>query len=170
MIPSPVVSDLEPTLAERTLILIKPDGVARGLVGEVLSRMERKGYKLIHAEMGEVSEELAKKHYEEHSRRPFYNDLTTYLTSGPVMAVVVEGERVVAGMRNLVGPTDPTVAPPGTIRGDLAHTREGVSMYNVVHASDSRVSAEREIAMWFPDLDKAKTVPENFEFDVTSVA
>ena len=144
--------------AERTLVLIKPDGVERGLVGEVLRRIERKGYKLIAAQLGPVSAEHAGKHYDEHKRKPFFGDLLGYLTSGPVMAVVVEGERVVQGMRNLNGPTDPTVAPPGTIRGDLAHTRDGISMYNVVHASDSRVSAEREIALWFPDLAEPEAV------------
>ena len=149
--------------AERTLILVKPDGVERGLVGEVLARIERKGYRLLAAEMGEVSPDLARKHYEEHARKPFFPSLVDYLTSGPVMAVVVAGERAVAGMRNLVGPTDPTTAPPGTIRGDLGHTRDGVSMYNVVHASDSRVSAEREIALWFAHLNEAKTIPVDFE-------
>ncbi|MCL1799766.1 MAG: nucleoside-diphosphate kinase [Promicromonosporaceae bacterium] len=153
----------EKTHAEKTLVIVKPDGVSRGLVGDVINRIEKKGYRLCQAELGEVTPELARKHYEEHARKPFFGDLVNYLTSGPVMAVVVEGERAVAGMRNLAGPTDPTTAPPGTIRGDLAHTRDGVSMYNVVHTSDSRVSADREIALWFPNLDKVKTVPEQFE-------
>jgi len=134
------------------LVLVKPDGVARGLVGEVLSRIERKGYKLVAAELSNVTDQHAAAHYAEHQRKPFFGELVGYLTSGPVLAVVVEGERVVKGMRVLNGPTDPTVAPPGTIRGDLAHTRDGISMYNVVHASDSRVAAEREIALWFPGL------------------
>jgi len=149
--PSPVPAPH--SRAERTLVLVKPDGVERGLVGEVLSRIERKGYKLVAAELAQVTAEHAGEHYAEHKRKPFFGELVEYLTSGPVLAVVVEGERVVKGMRVLNGPTDPTIAPPGTIRGDLAHTRDGISMYNVVHASDSRVSAEREIALWFPNLE-----------------
>ncbi|MDR2723211.1 MAG: nucleoside-diphosphate kinase [Cellulomonadaceae bacterium] len=137
---------------ERTLVLVKPDGVERGLVGEVLRRIERKGYRLAAMQMRTASEELAGQHYAEHAAKPFFRDLVEYLCSGPTLAAVIEGERVVKGVRVMNGTTVPTLAPPGTIRGDLACTRGGVSMFNVVHGSDSRVSAEREIALWFPDL------------------
>jgi nucleoside-diphosphate kinase len=143
------------TRAERTLVLVKPDGVERGLAGEVLSRIERKGYKIVAAELVTATPEHASEHYAEHRPKPFFTDLVGYLSSGPALALVVEGEQAVKGMRMLCGPTDPTAAPPGTIRGDLAHTRDGISMYNVVHSSDSRVSAEREIALWFPGLATA---------------
>jgi nucleoside-diphosphate kinase len=137
---------------ERTLVLVKPDGVERGLVGEVLRRIETKGYTLAGLHLLKPDAQLARQHYAEHARKPFFSDLVEYLCSGSVVAVVVEGERVVKGMRVLNGATDPTLAAPGTIRGDLACTRDGVSMYNVVHGSDSRVSAAREIALWFPEL------------------
>ncbi|MDR0481572.1 MAG: nucleoside-diphosphate kinase [Cellulomonadaceae bacterium] len=136
---------------EHTLVLVKPDGVERGLVGEVLTRIERKGYVISDMRLVTPSAALAQAHYAEHSARPFFGELVDYLCSGRVLAVVVEGERVVKGMRVLNGATDPTVASPGTIRGDLACQRDGISMYNVVHGSDSRVSAKREIALWFPE-------------------
>ena len=134
---------------ERTLVLVKPDGVHRGLVGEVISRLERKGLKLVAAKLVLPGEDLVKTHYAEHEGTPFYHTLIDFLTSGPVMAMVGEGEGVIAVVRNVVGPTDPVIAPPGTIRGDL-----GLQVSrNVVHASDSPASAEREIALWFPHGD-----------------
>jgi nucleoside-diphosphate kinase len=140
---------LEGWTLERTLVLVKPDGVQRGLVGEVISRLEVKGLKLVAAKMVLPDEGLVKVHYAEHEGKPFYGPLVDFLTSGPVMAMVVEGEGAIAVVRNLVGPTNPANAPPGTIRGDL-----GLQVSrNVVHASDSAASAEREIGLWFPDGD-----------------
>jgi nucleoside-diphosphate kinase len=134
---------------ERTLVLVKPDGVSRGLVGEVITRLERKGLKLVAAKLVWPGEELVQTHYAEHEGKPFYRPLVDFLTSGPVMAMVVEGEGAIAVVRNVVGPTDPSKAPPGTIRGDL-----GLQVSrNVVHASDSPASADREIGLWFPDGD-----------------
>ena len=136
-------------LMERTLVLVKPDGVSRGLVGEVISRMERKGLKLVAAKLVWPGEALVKTHYAEHEGKPFYDPLVDFLTSGPVMAMVVEGEGAIAVVRNVVGSTNPATAPPGTIRGDL-----GLQVSrNVVHASDSPASASREIGLWFPDGD-----------------
>jgi len=134
---------------ERTLVLVKPDGVHRGLVGQVITRLERKGLKLVAAKMVLPKEDLVQTHYAEHEGKPFYRPLVDFLTSGPVMAMVVEGEGAIAVVRNVVGSTNPATAPPGTIRGDLALT----VARNVVHASDSAVSAEREIDLWFPDGD-----------------
>jgi nucleoside-diphosphate kinase len=134
---------------ERTLVLVKPDGVHRGLVGAVVSRIEGKGLKLVGAKLVHPGSELVETHYAEHEGKPFYTPLVDFLTSGPVMAMVVEGEGAIAVVRNLVGPTDPAMAPPGTIRGDL-----GLQVSrNVVHASDSPASAVREIALWFPEGD-----------------
>jgi len=132
---------------ERTLVLVKPDGVHRALVGEVLARLERKGLKLAGARMLRPTRALVEEHYAEHRGKPFYGGLVDFLCSGPVMAVVVEGEGAIAVVRALVGPTDPAKAPPGTIRGDLGLTMSR----NVVHASDSPASAAREIGLWFPD-------------------
>ncbi len=134
---------------ERTLVLVKPDGVSRGLVGEVISRMERKGLKLVAAKMVRPEEALVRTHYAEHEGKPFYGPLVDFLTSGPVMAMVVEGEGAIAVVRNVVGSTNPATAPPGTIRGDL-----GLQVSrNVAHASDSPTSASREIDLWFPEGD-----------------
>ncbi len=132
---------------ERTLVLVKPDGVHRGLVGEVITRMERKGLKLVAARMLQPDAQLVETHYVEHEGKPFYRPLVDFLTSGPVMAMVVEGKGAIAVVRNVVGTTNPATAPPGTIRGDL-----GLQVSrNVVHASDSPASAEREIGLWFPE-------------------
>ena len=131
---------------ERTLVLVKPDGVQRGLVGEIVGRLERKGLKLVAARLVVPGTELVKAHYAEHAGKPFYAGLVRFLTAGPVMAIVVEGEAAISVVRTLAGSTDPAKAPPGTIRGDL-----GLRLpLNLVHASDSPASAEREIALWFP--------------------
>jgi nucleoside-diphosphate kinase len=136
-------------VSERTLVLIKPDGVSRGLVGEVLSRIERKGLTLAALQLRRVPRELAEQHYAEHSDKPFYHSLLDFITSGTVVAAVVEGERAVAAFRQLAGGTDPVEkAPPGSIRGDFALQTES----NLVHGSDSIDSAKREIALWFPEL------------------
>ncbi|WP_040775911.1 nucleoside-diphosphate kinase [Nocardia pneumoniae] len=136
-------------MTEQTLVLIKPDGVARGLVGEVLARIERKGLKIVALELKQVSEELAKGHYAEHAEKPFFGSLIEFITSGPVVAAILEGPRAIAAFRQIAGGTDPVEkAAPGSIRGDFAlETQE-----NLVHGSDSPESAKREIALWFPEL------------------
>lgn len=133
---------------ERTLILIKPDGVARNLVGEVLSRIERKGYKLVALELRTLDFETAEAHYGEHKGKPFFDGLVEFITSGPLVAGVIEGPDAIAAWRQMMGATKPLEAAPGSIRADLA-----VEMsYNVVHGSDSPASAEREIGLFFPNL------------------
>jgi nucleoside-diphosphate kinase len=139
-------------MAEQTLILIKPDGVARGTAGEILRRVEAKGYRLIALELRSATPDLLAAHYAEHVGKPFYNPLLEFMLSGPVVAAIAEGERVVEGFRALAGATDPTVALPGTIRGDLGRDWGLKVVQNLVHGSDSTESAEREIALWFPDL------------------
>ncbi|MFP3909372.1 MAG: nucleoside-diphosphate kinase [Archaeoglobaceae archaeon] len=130
---------------ERTFVMVKPDGVHRGLVGEVVKRLESKGLKIAGMKMLQVNNELAKDHYAEHSDKPFYNDLVNYITSSPVVAMVFEGRKAVSVVRTLVGATNPVEASPGTMRGDY-----GLEIgRNVVHASDSTQSAEREIDLFF---------------------
>jgi nucleoside-diphosphate kinase len=140
------------TATERTLILVKPDGVARGLTGEVLRRVEAKGYRVIALEMRTASPELLANHYAEHEGKPFYQPLVDFMMSGPVVAMVVQGERVIEGFRALAGATDPTAALPGTIRGDLGRDWGQSVQKNIVHGSDSAESAQREIGLWFPTL------------------
>ncbi|MGW0006547.1 nucleoside-diphosphate kinase [Nocardia grenadensis] len=136
-------------MTEQTLILIKPDGVARGYVGEVLSRIERKGLTIAALELKQVTEEVAAAHYAEHAEKPFYRSLIEFITSGPVVAAVLEGPRAIAAFRQLAGGTDPVEkAAPGSIRGDLGLETQ----YNLVHGSDSPESAKREIALWFPEF------------------
>ncbi len=129
--------------------MIKPDGVERQLVGEIIGRIERKGLSFAALELKSVSDELARAHYAEHEGKPFFPSLLEFITSGPVVAAVLEGPRAVAAFRQLAGGTDPVEkATPGTIRGDLGLETQ----FNLVHGSDSQDSAEREIALWFPDL------------------
>ena len=137
---------------ERTLVLVKPDGVRRGLTGEVIRRIEAKGYRLVRLELRDATRELLAEHYAEHEGKPFYEPLVEFMLSGPVAAMIVEGERVVEGFRALAGATDPTVALPGTIRGDLGRDWGLAVQQNLVHGSDSAESAEREIGIWFPGL------------------
>ncbi|WP_036499457.1 MULTISPECIES: nucleoside-diphosphate kinase [Nocardia] len=133
-------------MTEQTLVLIKPDGVARGLVGEIITRIERKGLKIAALKLEQVSEELAAAHYAEHADKPFYGSLIEFITSGPVVAAVLEGPRAIAAFRQLAGGTDPVEkAVPGSIRGDYALETQ----FNLVHGSDSPESAKREIALWF---------------------
>ena len=134
---------------ERSLVLVKPDGVRRGLTGEVIRRIEAKGYRLVRLELREATRELLAEHYAEHEGKPFYEPLVEFMLSGPVAAMVVEGERVVEGFRALAGATDPTVALPGTIRGDLGRDWGLAVQQNLVHGSDATESAEREIGIWF---------------------
>lgn len=138
--------------AERTLVLVKPDGVRRGLSGEVLRRIEAKGYTLVAAELRTAGTALLEAHYAEHSGKPFFGPLVEFMGSGPVLALVVEGGRVIEGFRSLAGTTDPTLAAPGTIRGDLGRDWGTAVTQNLVHGSDSPESAEREISLWFPGL------------------
>jgi nucleoside-diphosphate kinase len=136
-------------VSERTLVLIKPDGVGRGLVGEVIARIERKGLTLAALELRTVPRELAEQHYAEHAEKPFFGSLLEFITTGQVVAAVVEGERAIAAFRQLAGGTDPVEkAAPGSIRGDFALETQS----NLVHGSDSVDSAKREIALWFPEL------------------
>ena len=135
--------------SEKTLILIKPDGVRRGLVGEVISRVEEKGYSISALRMLHADRALLEKHYAEHNGKPFYEPLLEFMTSGPIVAMIAEGNRVIEGFRSLAGATDPTVAAPGTIRGDLARDQGSKVVQNIVHGSDSPESAAREIAIFF---------------------
>ena len=135
--------------SEKTLILVKPDGVRRGLVGEVISRIEKKGYSVTALRMLQADRALLEKHYEEHKGKPFYEPLLEFMTSGPIVAMIAEGNRVIEGFRSLAGATDPTVAAPGTIRGDLARDKGTKVVQNIVHGSDSPESAAREIAIFF---------------------
>ncbi|GAA1612741.1 nucleoside-diphosphate kinase [Leucobacter chromiireducens] len=135
--------------AEETLILVKPDGVARGLTGEILRRVEAKGYRITDLRMLTASRELLAEHYEEHEGKPFFEPLLEFMSSGPVVAVRAEGNRVIEGFRSLAGATDPTAAAPGTIRGDLGRDWGVAVQQNLVHGSDSTLSAERELGLWF---------------------
>ena len=136
-------------MTERTLVLVKPDGVARGLVGEVISRIERKGLKLAALELRTVPQALAEEHYAEHKERSFFGDLLEFITSGPLVVLAVEGPRAIAAFRQIAGGTDPVEkATPGTLRGDFGLEVQ----YNLVHGSDSAESASREIKLWFPNL------------------
>ncbi|MCV7216781.1 nucleoside-diphosphate kinase [Mycobacterium crocinum] len=135
-------------MSERTLVLIKPDGVQRQVVGEIISRIERKGLTLAALELKQVSDELARAHYAEHEGKPFFDSLLEFITSGKVVAAVLEGPRAIAAFRQLAGGTDPVEkATPGTIRGDFGLETQ----FNLVHGSDSPESAEREISLWFPN-------------------
>ena len=135
---------------EKTLILVKPDGVRRGLVGEIISRIETKGYAIDAVRMLQADAALLEKHYAEHVGKPFYEPLVEFMMSGPIVAIVASGNRVIEGFRSLAGATDPTVAAPGTIRGDLARDQGTKVMQNLVHGSDSAESAAREIQIFFP--------------------
>ena len=129
----------------KTFFMIKPDGVQRNLVGEIISRVEAKGFSITKIKMMTISKELAEQHYGEHKDKPFFNDLVSFITSGPVVAMQVEGENVVLQIRNLMGATNPSESTPGSIRGDLATELDK----NVVHGSDSDESAERELSLFF---------------------
>ena len=135
---------------EKTLILVKPDGVARGLVGEVISRIEAKGYAIDALRLLQADRAILEKHYAEHVGKPFYEPLVDFMMSGPIVAIVASGNRVIEGFRSLAGVTDPTVAAPGTIRGDLARDQGTKVVQNIVHGSDSVESATREIQIFFP--------------------
>ena len=135
-------------MAERTLILVKPDAFARGLTGEIISRFERKGLKLVALELRQLDEAIAKQHYAEHAERPFFGELVEFITSGPLVALVLEGQDAVRAARQVIGSTNPLEAATGSIRGDFA-IEVG---QNMVHGSDSPESAAREAALFFPNL------------------
>ena len=136
-------------MTQQTLVLIKPDGVKRNLIGEIISRIETKGYTVVDMKKFTPSRELLAAHYYEHEGKPFYEPLVDFMASGDVVALCVEGDRVIEGFRALAGATDPTVALPGTIRGDLGRDWGLKVQQNLVHGSDSEESASREIALWF---------------------
>jgi nucleoside-diphosphate kinase len=135
-------------VSERTLVLVKPDGVSRGLVGEVIGRIERKGFTVVALQMQTVTRAIAEEHYGEHRDKPFFGELVDFITSSPLVAAVIEGTDAIASWRTMMGATNPSQAAPGTIRGDLATQTQN----NVTHGSDSPTSAEREIALFFPNL------------------
>lgn len=134
---------------EETLVLIKPDGVSRGLTGEILRRIEAKGYQITNLRMVSASRELLEEHYAEHVGKSFFDPLVEFMMSGPIVAIRLQGNRVIEGFRSLAGSTDPTTAPPGTIRGDLGRDWGLNVQQNLVHGSDSTLSAERELSLWF---------------------
>ena len=135
-------------MSQRTLILVKPDGVQRAIIGDVISRIERKGLKVVALELRTIETDTAHAHYAEHAEKPFFGELVEFITSGPLVVIVAEGDRAIEAFRALAGATDPVKATPGTIRGDYALQ---VSQ-NIVHGSDSPESAEREIKIFFPEL------------------
>jgi nucleoside-diphosphate kinase len=138
-----------PDAVQETLVLVKPDGVARNLTGEILRRIEAKGYSITDLKMVEADRGLLERHYEEHVGKPFYEPLVEFMESGPIVAVRVAGQRVIEGFRSLAGATDPTTAAPGTIRGDFGRDWGLRVQQNLVHGSDSPESAARELALWF---------------------
>ncbi len=139
-------------MAQRTLVLVKPDGVEKGLTGEIISRLEKKGLKIAAMRMLQMDKALARKHYAVHDGKPFFAGLVDFITSGPIVAVVVEGDKSVEVVRKLMGETDPAKAAPGTIRGDY-----GLDIgENLIHGSDSEENAQKEITLFFPDLKPAK--------------
>lgn len=137
---------------EKTFLMVKPDGVQRGLIGEIVARFEKKGFQLVGAKLMSVSKELAEEHYAEHKEKPFFGELVDFITSSPVFAMVWQGENVIASARQMMGKTNPADALPGTIRGDF-----GVSLsMNIIHGSDSPESAERELALWFGEGEQVE--------------
>ena len=133
---------------DRTLVICKPDAVERGLAGQIVGRLEAKGLRLVAAELRTIDAETAGTHYGEHKGKPFYEPLVAFMSSGPVVALVVEGERVIEGVRRLAGPTDPIAAAPGSIRGDFGT----IVRENLIHVSDSEESAMRELKIFFPGI------------------
>ncbi|MDH5806512.1 MAG: nucleoside-diphosphate kinase [Candidatus Methanomethylicaceae archaeon] len=136
-------------MIERTFVMIKPDAVLRGLIGEIISRIERKGLKIVGMKMIKLSEEEASKLYEVHRDKPFYNDLIKFIRSAPVVVMAIEGESAISIMRKIIGPTDSKEAPPGTIRGDFSCSKS----MNVIHASDSLENAKKELSIFFKEND-----------------
>ncbi len=150
-------------MIEKTFAMVKPDGVQRGLVGKIVQRFEERGLKICAMKMMHIPRELAERHYEEHKDKGFYEPLLSYITSGPVVCIVLEGENAVAGVRSMMGKTNPMDATPGTIRGDFAQ----VTGRNIVHGSDSPESAKREIKLFFNDyeIQKYDKIDESWLFE-----
>jgi nucleoside-diphosphate kinase len=150
-------------MKQKTLIIVKPDGVLRGLTGEVISRIERKGLKILAAKFTVLEKAVAEKHYAEHSERPFFANLVSFIISAPVMLLVVEGNSAIPSVRNLVGSTNGTEAAPGTIRGDFGSSRS----FNIIHASDSPEASQREIGNFFADseITNYELPPQNYLFE-----
>ena len=150
---------------ERTFVMIKPDGVQRALIGEIISRFEKVGLKIVAMKFIHVDKEFSRKHYNEHVDKPFYPGLEQLLISGPVVAMVLEGANVIAQVRKMVGGTEPASAQPGTIRGDYAHISYsradelGIGVPNLIHASDSKESSDKEINLWFSETE----IYDNYE-------
>ncbi|MBS2961694.1 nucleoside-diphosphate kinase [Actinocrinis puniceicyclus] len=138
------------TPVERSLVLVKPDGVRRALIGEIIRRIEAKGIRVVALDFRALPRELVEEHYAEHEGKPFFEPLVSFMTSGPVVSMIIEGHRCIEAFRLLAGATDPVKAAPGTIRGDLATDIGTTVVQNLVHGSDSPVSAEREIKLFFP--------------------
>ncbi len=142
-------------MIQRTLVLLKPDAVERALVGKIIERFENVGLKIVALKLTKATKEISKEHYQEHINKPFYKGIEEYITSGPIIAMILEGVDAVEVVRKLVGPTEPKKAQPGTIRGDFSHVSysyadsKGLALKNIIHASDSTESAEREINIWF---------------------
>ncbi|MBS3116270.1 nucleoside-diphosphate kinase [Candidatus Woesearchaeota archaeon] len=159
-------------MIEQTLVLIKPDGVERALVGEVLTRLERVGLKIVGMKMVLVDKNFARRHYAAHVEKGFYKGLEKFITSGPIVAIVLEGLHAVEQVRKIVGGTEPRTALPGTIRGDYAHhsyeytDKKGIAIKNLVHASGSKKEAEEEITLWFSEkeIHSYQTVHEKHTF------
>ncbi len=144
-------------MIERSLVLIKPDGVQRGIIGEIITRFEKAGLKIAAMKMAHIDKEFAKKHYAAHVKKSFYKGLETMITEGPVVAMVLEGLHCVEIVRKIVGPTEPRAAAPGTIRGDFAHhsyeytDKKGIAIKNLIHASGTKKEADEEIKLWFSE-------------------
>lgn len=159
-------------MIERSLVIIKPDGVERGLVGEVIKRFENAGLKILGMKMVWVDKKFAEEHYKAHKSKPFFKELIEFITEGPVVAFVVEGVHAVANVRRLVGSTSPHEAPPGTIRGDFAHismeyaSKKGLGGKNIIHASGTKKEADEEIKLWFKteEIHSYSTVHEKHAF------
>ncbi|MBN2368284.1 nucleoside-diphosphate kinase [Candidatus Woesearchaeota archaeon] len=159
-------------LIQRTFVMLKPDAVQRGIVGNIITRIENAGLKIVGMKQSWADSEFSKKHYSDHVQKPFYKGLEEFITSGPVIAMVVEGIMAVEIVRKMVGSTEPRKALPGTIRGDFAHhayeyaDKKGIAIKNLIHASDSEENAKKEISLWFKDdeLHTYKTVHEMHVF------
>lgn len=141
-------------MSELTLVLIKPDGVKRGLIGNVISRIEAKGYAIVAIKMIQANTNLLKKHYAEHIDKPYFPDMVDYMTQTPVIALILKGDGVITGFRNIAGATSPNKAQAGTIRGDYGRLWPDGSIQNIVHSSDSVENASREIEIWFPEFEE----------------
>ena len=152
MLPARLQSRLVTSPMQRTLVLVKPDGVKRRLIGEIIARIERKGYEVVALKKMRADRSILEAHYGEHKGKPFYEPLLEFMLSGPIVAMIVEGQRVIEGFRSIAGATDPTVAAPGSIRGDLARDQGTKVVQNLVHGSDSEESAVREMAIFFPEF------------------